>query len=98
MTDVPPTPRATLTRARALAMREGLRFVYTGNVHDRSGDTTNCPSCGVEVIVRDWYEIISTNMKSGSCGQCGAPIPGCFGATVGSFGRRRKRLALRDDA
>jgi pyruvate formate lyase activating enzyme len=98
MTDVPPTPRATLTRARSIAMREGLRFVYTGNVHDRSGDTTNCPGCGAEVIVRDWYEILSSNMNGASCGQCGASIPGCFGATVGAFGRRRKRLVLRDGA
>jgi pyruvate formate lyase activating enzyme len=98
MTDVPPTPRATLTRARSIAMREGLRFVYTGNVHDRSGDTTNCPSCGAEVIVRDWYEILSSNMNGGSCGQCGASIPGCFGATVGSFGRKRMRLVVRDGA
>jgi pyruvate formate lyase activating enzyme len=70
--------------------------VYTGNVHDRSGDTTNCPSCGAEVIVRDWYEILSSDMNGGSCGKCGVSIPGCFGATVGSFGRRRKRLVVRD--
>src|SRR6266851_5593349 len=36
MTDVPPTPPATLTRAREIALRHGLRYVYTGNVHDET--------------------------------------------------------------
>ena len=43
MRDVPATPPETLTRARRIAMDEGLRYVYTGNVHDREGDTTLCP-------------------------------------------------------
>src|SRR5262245_41193571 len=46
MTDRPPTPPRTLTRAREIALRNGLRYVYTGNVHDRSGGTTRCTSCG----------------------------------------------------
>jgi pyruvate formate lyase activating enzyme len=94
MTDVAPTPPATLRRARAIAMREGLRFVYTGNVHDRSGDTTHCQACGAEVIVRDWFEILATNMNGEKCGNCSASIPGRFGAQVGRFGRRRVRLAI----
>ena len=55
MTDRPPTPPATLTRARELAMRNGLRYVYTGNVHDRRGGSTWCPRCGALLIERDWY-------------------------------------------
>jgi pyruvate formate lyase activating enzyme len=94
MTDVAATPRATLQRARAIAMREGLRFVYTGNVHDRSGDTTNCQACGAEVIVRDWYDILESNLNGENCGNCGASIPGRFGTHVGSFGRRRMRLVV----
>ena len=42
MMDVPPTPHETLTRARDIALEEGLNYVYTGNVHDREGDTTYC--------------------------------------------------------
>jgi pyruvate formate lyase activating enzyme len=94
MTDVPQTPPATLTRARTIAMREGLRFVYTGNVHDRAGDTTNCPGCGAEVIVRDWYEILSSKLEAGACGACGTPIPGRFGVKTGRFGRRRMRVIV----
>ena len=40
MMDVPPTPHETLTHARDIALEEGLNYVYTGNVHDREGDTT----------------------------------------------------------
>jgi pyruvate formate lyase activating enzyme len=102
MTDVPRTPLSTLRRARDIAMREGLRYVYTGNVHDRAGDVTCCPSCGAEVIVRDWYEILSTNMRGGDCASCGSAIPGRFGETDKSgsasasqpFGRRRVRLSM----
>jgi pyruvate formate lyase activating enzyme len=97
MMDLPQTPPATLSRARAIAIREGLRFVYTGNVHDRAGDTTSCPSCGAEVIVRDWYEILSSNLEGGACGRCGAPIPGRFGPKVGHFGRRRIRVLMRGE-
>ncbi len=55
MRDVPPTPPATLSRARRIALGNGLRFVYTGNVHDRAGGTTQCTGCGAPVVVRDWY-------------------------------------------
>src|ERR671923_1454904 len=35
MMDRPPTPPATLHQARKIAIKNGLRYVYTGNVHDR---------------------------------------------------------------
>ena len=44
LVDVPPTPPATLTRARAIALGNGLHYVYTGNVHDVAGGTTSCLS------------------------------------------------------
>ena len=46
MVDLARTPAATLTRARNIAMRAGIRYVYTGNVHDRTGGTTFCAGCG----------------------------------------------------
>ena len=46
MLDTPPTPPATLTRARRIGLREALRFVYAGNVHDAEGGSTRCPGCG----------------------------------------------------
>jgi len=91
---VPHTPAATLGRARERALREGLRYVYTGNVHDREGDVTTCPSCGAAVIERDWYEILGSNLDRGRCGACGTAIPGRFGERVGNFGRRRMRVVV----
>jgi pyruvate formate lyase activating enzyme len=92
--DLPPTPLATLRRARAIAKAEGLRFVYTGNVHDREGDTTSCPACGAAVIVRDWYQILETRLDRGACANCGTALPGRFGAEIGNFGRRRMRVVV----
>ncbi|SDB80100.1 pyruvate formate lyase activating enzyme [Raineyella antarctica] len=90
MLDTPPTPPATLTRAREIAMDEGLNYVYTGNVHDRAGDTTRCSGCGGKLIVRDWYRILSYRLTSdGRCPDCGQPLPGRFGAEAGDFGPRR---------
>jgi pyruvate formate lyase activating enzyme len=94
LVDVPPTPPATLTRARAIAMREGLRYVYTGNVHDKDGDTTRCPACSNAVVERDWYQILSSSLVAGRCGACDTAIPGRFGESVGAFGRRRLRVVV----
>jgi pyruvate formate lyase activating enzyme len=95
MRDLPPTPPETLRRARAIAMREGLRYVYVGNVHDREGDATYCPSCERVVIARDWYEILEYRLDAeGHCGFCGATIAGRFGTAAGHFGRRRQPVVL----
>jgi pyruvate formate lyase activating enzyme len=92
MTDLPPTPAATLTRARRIAMGEGLRYVYTGNVHDIEGGTTFCHGCGTALIVRDWHRIEEYRVTAdGKCPQCATRIPGRF-ATFDKrrqFGRRR---------
>ena len=82
MTDLPPTPAATLTRARRIAMEEGLHYVYTGNVHDREGGTTFCPGCGAALIVRDWHRIETYRMTRGRAAAPNArrAIPGRFEA------------------
>lgn len=94
MTDVPRTPASTLTRARELAMAKGIRYVYTGNVHDRRGDATSCPGCGAIVIQRDWYELLEWNMRDGCCARCGHAIAGVFEDQPGTWGARRKPLRV----
>ena len=90
MLDRPSTPPATLTRARRIAIEEGLRFVYTGNVHDADGGTTSCPGCGAAVVVRDWYSMRRYALSDiGSCRDCGARLPGVYDGPVGSWGARR---------
>ncbi len=95
MMDLPPTPPATLKRARQIALDAGIRFVYTGNVHDVEGDTTFCPNCEQKLIVRDWYEILDYNLSDeGHCPNCETSIPGRFGAFQHNFGRRRIPVAI----
>ncbi len=95
MRDIAPTPPATLTRARRIALGNGLRFVYTGNVHDTEGGTTYCPSCRLPVVVRDWYAIRSYRLTDdGRCGSCGTPVPGVYDGLPDEWGRRRLPVFL----
>ncbi len=95
MRDVPPTPPETLTRARKLAMEQGLNYVYTGNVHDREGGSTWCPECGALLIERDWYELGHWGLdEKGCCAECGTKIPGVFDARPGTWGTRRLPIAM----
>jgi pyruvate formate lyase activating enzyme len=95
MTDVPPTPAATLSRARDIARRNGVRYAYTGNVHDAAGGSTYCPGCGDVVIGRDWYELgIYALTDDGRCQRCDTRIPGRFDGPAGAWGRRRAPVHL----
>jgi pyruvate formate lyase activating enzyme len=101
MLDVPPTPPATLTRARDIAISNGVHYAYTGNVHDRAGGSTSCPSCATRVIERDWYELGAYRVTDdGRCAACGGAIAGRFDGPAGGFGARRipVRLAHRRGA
>ncbi|MDA8362573.1 MAG: AmmeMemoRadiSam system radical SAM enzyme [Gammaproteobacteria bacterium] len=96
MTDVPPTPPRTLRRARDIALRAGLRYVYTGNVHDPAGAATYCPGCHAPLIERDWYDITRYGIDpAGRCRACGTAVAGRFGKYSGHFGNRRIPLAIR---
>ena len=96
LTDRPPTPPATLQRARRIARDAGLQHVYLGNVHDTEGDTTWCPGCGKALIERDWYEIPRYNLTpEGRCPQCAHALAGHYDARwSGAFGRRRIPVRL----
>ena len=95
MRDVPRTPPATLTRARRIASQEGLRFVYTGNVHDLAGGTTRCAGCGWSLIERDGYSILAYRLTpDGRCPACRTALPGRFGEAPGDFGPHRIPIAL----
>jgi pyruvate formate lyase activating enzyme len=95
--DLPPTPLTTLQRARAIAMENGVQFAYTGNVHDKEGGSTYCPTCEELLIGRDWYVLSEWNLsKEGSCLGCGLALPGVLEAEPGRWGARRKSVRLAD--
>jgi len=98
MTDTSATPSATLSRAREIALRAGMHYVYTGNVHDKLGDTTLCPACESRVIVRDWYEILEYRLSDdGACLVCGTSIPGHYGEFHTAFGARSIPIQIHSD-
>jgi pyruvate formate lyase activating enzyme len=78
MPHLPPTPTATLERARSFAMARGIRYVYVGNVPGHPGNNTHCPSCKKEVIRRTQFFVEEMNVKGGKCGFCGKKIAGVF--------------------
>src|SRR5262249_53892000 len=93
--DRPPTPAVTLTRARRIALGNGVRYAYTGNVHDTQGGSTSCPHCGARVIERDWYDLGEYRLADdGSCEACGTSIPGVYAGPPGRWGRRRVPVRL----
>jgi len=95
MLDYPGTPVSTLIRAREIAIKNGLHFVYTGNIHYIEGDTTYCSSCGAALIIRDWYNLKEWNLQDGSrCGQCGHICSGIFEGTPGQWGSKRLPVRL----
>ncbi len=99
MLEHPPTPPATLSRAREIARGNGVRYAYTGNVHDPEGDTTYCHGCGDALVRRDWYELLDWRLDDqGRCPTCRTPCAGRFAGPPGRWGRRRLPVRLAEFA
>ena len=97
MLDRPPAAPETLTRARRIAMGNGIRYAYIGNVHDPEGDSTYCHGCGQKLIGRDWYLLSDWNLTDdGHCRSCGTACAGRFEGPPGHWGRRYLPVRLRD--
>ncbi|MFQ5840638.1 MAG: AmmeMemoRadiSam system radical SAM enzyme [Candidatus Methylomirabilales bacterium] len=99
MLDKPPTPPATLTRARRIALKNGIRYPFTGNVHDEAGGSTYCHECGATLIGRDWYVLTDWHLtEDGRCRACGTPCPGVFAGAPGNWGPKRVPVRLKSFA
>jgi pyruvate formate lyase activating enzyme len=99
MMDHPPTPASTLTRSRKIALANGIRYAYTGNVHDEDGGSTYCHGCGTKLIGRDWYVLSDWRLTDdGHCATCGTACAGRFAGPPGTWGSRRVPVRLRDFA
>jgi pyruvate formate lyase activating enzyme len=95
MMETPPTPPATLTRARRIARAAGLHHVYTGNVHDGEGGSTLCSGCGHLLVGRDWYTLTAWDLEPDSrCPRCGTRCPGLFEERPGRWGARRLPISI----
>lgn len=95
MMDKQPTPPATLSRCRQIALEQGLHYAYTGNVHDVIGGSTYCHGCKKCVIERDWYNILAYHLTNdGHCNFCNTQIPGVFEGPHGTWGSKRVPVRL----
>ncbi|MBX9669707.1 MAG: AmmeMemoRadiSam system radical SAM enzyme [Candidatus Obscuribacterales bacterium] len=90
----PPTPPSTLLRAREIAKKTGLKYVYVGNVDDVKHQSTYCPSCGELLIERNWYELGKYGIKDGRCSKCECGVAGLFENERGNWGRKRLPLSF----
>ena len=73
----PATPPETLHRAREIALKAGLHFVYEGNIYSKAANTY-CPGCGEALIRRSWHDVLDNRIKNGRCPKCGTSIPGVW--------------------
>ena len=96
MLDKPRTPPATLHGAYAIAKQHGLRYAYTGNIHDPPRNSTYCPGCGACVIGRDWHKLSLWGLDNGgACRRCGTALAGRFLAEPGRWGRKRQKVQIK---
>ncbi len=95
--DLPPTPTRTLLRAREIALSNGVRHAYVGNVHDKEASSTYCHGCGNLLIGRDWYVLSDWNLTpEGACETCGISLSGVLDDRPGRWGAKRLPVRLRD--
>jgi len=78
LVDLAPTPVDTLVRARQAARDAGIDFVYVGNATTEGGETTTCPVCGAELVVRHGFSVETMRVSDGKCPDCSTPIPGVW--------------------
>ncbi len=98
MMEYSPTPLSTLIRARQIALKNGLHYVYTGNLSNQEGEATFCHHCGEKVIGRNQYALTEWKLtESGRCSSCQGILPGVFvNSCPGHWGNRRLPIDLAD--
>ncbi|MFO0698574.1 MAG: AmmeMemoRadiSam system radical SAM enzyme [Nitrospira sp.] len=96
MLDKSATSPARLTMARKIAIKNGIRYAYTGNVQDEEGGSTSCHHCHKKPIGRNWYELGEWNLTAeGTCRFCGTSCAGVFEPQPGRWGPRRAPALFR---
>jgi pyruvate formate lyase activating enzyme len=75
---LPPTPYSTLKRSHEIAIAEGLRYAYVGNIAGRGGEDTLCPKCKKLLVERVGFTVRANNLRAGKCPGCSTAIPGVW--------------------
>ncbi len=88
------TSPVTLKLAREIALKAGLRYVYTGNIHDKLSQSTYCHGCGLILIGRNGYALSDWNLREGKCRRCGTVCNGKFEVKAGNWGAKREVLNI----
>ncbi|MCP3966309.1 MAG: AmmeMemoRadiSam system radical SAM enzyme [Lentisphaerae bacterium] len=78
MRNLPPTPIATIEKARQLAKSAGLKYVYAGNVLNSEWASTFCPGCDKKLVRRAGVSFLGSKLKNGKCPHCGKAIEGVW--------------------
>lgn len=95
MRDKARTAPELVKRAREIARKNGLHYVYTGNIHDSEGGSTYCAGCGEILINRDWYVLSDWRLlKDARCRNCGRQCAGVFENEAGTWGSKRMPVRL----
>lgn len=75
---LPPTPEDVLIRAKEIALKTGIKYVYIGNIPGLHGENTYCPACKQLVVERAGYAVKQNFIAAGKCGFCGEDIAGVW--------------------
>lgn len=78
LTQLPVTPVSTLERAREIALKSGIQYVYIGNVPGHAAENTYCHKCSKVIVERRGFKILTNSIDSGKCKFCGVSIPGVW--------------------
>ena len=76
MLDTPHTKLSSLEKAYKIGQKNGLNYIYYGNVYE--GMNTYCPNCNYKIIKRERYEIKENNIDNSKCPKCNEKIDGIF--------------------
>ena len=98
MTDRGRTPHETLLQAKQIAIEQGIRFAYVGNVNDVKNQSTWCPSCQHLLIKRNHYQLGAYHVANSCCANCGQAIAGHFENHPGNWGAKRQPIRISDHA
>jgi pyruvate formate lyase activating enzyme len=78
MTDRPPTPVASIQKARRIGLAAGLRYVYAGNVPGDEGEHTFCRACHALLVERWGFQVRSNRIRDNRCPDCETVVEGVW--------------------